>query len=75
MTSLALGNCSGPRCREGATTVYDPVNERLIVYGGEYQDASQLLGVQDDGVLAFDLATRTWTILVEATGTQPLGGF
>jgi hypothetical protein len=76
--------CASPRCRSYATTIYDPVNKRLIVYGGQYRDpsrvqASQAPGarteedisendwVQDDSVIAFDLATGTWSILLEAS--------
>jgi hypothetical protein len=91
--SAGDGRCAGSRCRWYATTVYDPVNERLVVYGGEYEDPSRLLpsqtpgpspaygapahspeesaSVRDDSVLAFDLATRTWSVLLEATGMQP----
>ena len=63
--------CLGPRCRAFATTIYDPVNERLVVYGGEYQDTSSTPAVQTSSVLAYDLATRTWSVLLEATGTEP----
>jgi hypothetical protein len=86
------GYCFGPRCRLDGTTVYDPVNKRLVVHGGSFRDqsrvrASQTPGpspayeepahgpengewVQDDSVLAFDLATRTWTVLLDATGVS-----
>jgi hypothetical protein len=63
--------CPGPRCRWYATTVYDPGNERLVVYGGHYQDMSSTPAVQDDSVLAYDLATRTWSVLLEATSVEP----
>jgi hypothetical protein len=70
-TSPGWPRCLGPRCRAFATTIYDPVNERLVVYGGQYQDTSSTGAVQDDSVLAFDLATRTWSVLLEATGVEP----
>jgi hypothetical protein len=74
------GICLGSPCRLQPTVVYDPVNKRLVVYGGSYRDPSRIVAdpenqwVQDDGVVSFDLATRTWTVLVEATRTQSLPG-
>ena len=41
--------------------LYDPVNERLIVRGGEPVPGT---GISGD-LLAFDLATREWTVLLE----------
>ena len=70
-TSPGWPRCLGPRCRAFATTIYDPVNERLVVYGGQYQDTSSTPAVQDDSVLAYDLATRTWSVLLEATAVEP----
>jgi hypothetical protein len=43
--------------------VYDPVNRRLIFVGGG-------IGVSGD-LVAFDLATREWTVLLAASGEQP----
>jgi hypothetical protein len=37
--------------------VYDPTNRRLIVFGGG-------IGVSGD-LVAFDLVTREWTVLLE----------
>ena len=34
--------------------VYDPVNQRLVVWGSGYRD-----------IVAFDLVTREWTVLLE----------
>jgi len=48
-----------PECRQGARMVYDPVNERLVVYGDS-----------DGDWLAFDTRTREWTVLLEAS--QPV---
>jgi hypothetical protein len=73
-TSPGWPPCPGPRCRSFATTIYDPVNERLVVYGGEYTDPStgaSGASVRDDSVLAYDLTTRTWSVLLEATSVEP----
>jgi len=48
------GGILGPR-----PMLYDPVNDRLVVRGGEPEP-----GVRGD-LLAFDLATREWTVLLE----------
>ena len=40
--------------------VYGPVNERLVVYGDSY-----------GGWLAFGPRTREWTVLLEASPSQP----
>jgi hypothetical protein len=39
---------------------YDPVNRRLIVFGGGF-------GISGD-LVAFDLVTRKWTVLLEPSG-------
>ena len=70
-TSPGWPPCPGPQCRSFATTIYDPVNERLVVYGGEYQDTSSTPAVQTSSVLAYDVATRTWSVLLEAAGVEP----
>ena len=43
----------------GATTVYDPVNGRLVGFGFR------------GDVVAFDLVTREWTVLLEASPAEP----
>ena len=53
---------TGPQNRLLPELVYDPVNERLVVAGGEYRTADGL--VLADDVWAFDPAPRTWTQLV-----------
>ena len=53
---------TGPQNRLQPAMVYDPVNERLVVAGGEYRTADGL--VLADDVWAFDPAPRTWTQLV-----------
>ena len=45
--------------------VYDPVNERLVVYGGGLRMSNG--SVSADDVLAFDTRTREWTVLLEAS--------
>ena len=45
--------------------VYDPVNERLMVYGGFLTAAEP--EVELDDILAFDTRTREWTVLLEAS--------
>jgi len=67
------GACgSRPECRTMPHLVYDPVNERLVVYGGRgtvYLSAD-MPRVYPDDVLAFDTRTREWTVLLEAS--QPV---
>jgi hypothetical protein len=48
--------------------VFDPVNERLVVYGGFLTAAEP--EVELDDVLAYDTKTREWTVLLEAS--QPV---
>ena len=50
--------------------VYDPVNERLVVYGGFVPTAAEA-EVYPDDVLAFDTRTREWTVLLEPSRGQP----
>ena len=56
-----------PECRQCPRMVYDPVNERLVVYGGA---DGRREWVDPDDVLAFDTRTREWTVLLEAS--QPV---
>jgi hypothetical protein len=60
--------CGSPECRQLPFMVYDPVNERLIVYGGSFWTGSAW--VYPDDVLAFGTRTREWTVLLEAS--QPV---
>jgi hypothetical protein len=63
---------SGITSRLYHSVVFDPVNERLVVYGGMYRTESpELIWVQADDVLAFDPVTRDWIILLEASKVQP----
>lgn len=64
---------TGPTARLGPSMVYDPVNGRLVVYGGQYRTSDpNNLWVQADDVLAFDPATRQWTVLLEASEVRPI---
>ena len=59
-----------PECRSAHQMVYDPVNERLVVYGGVAPTADGKDWVPTDDVLAFDTRTREWTVLLEASPAQ-----
>ena len=61
---------SDPRCRPGYQMVYDPVNERLIAYGGTVERTTCVWGTADD-LWAFDLGTGSWTLLVPLTPVAP----
>jgi len=52
----------GPQHRLGHWMVYDPLNERLVVYGGQYRTPDGWVKAND--VWAFDVATRTWLQLL-----------
>lgn len=52
--------------RQMPAMVYDPVNERLLVYGGSVFTGSEW--VSPDDVLALDVRTREWTVLLEPSG-------
>jgi len=54
-----------PECRQLQFMVYDPVNERLVVFGGFVLAAGS--EVYPDDVLAFNTRTREWTVLLEAS--------
>lgn len=58
-----LSQCAGhAECRMNHSMVYDPVNERLVVYGGSVSTADYA-GPSDD-VLANDTRTREWSTLL-----------
>ncbi len=57
----------GPTARLGHGMVYDPINERLVVYGGRYRTGKMdpdRMWVPTDEVIAFDLSTRAWATLL-----------
>jgi hypothetical protein len=58
-----------PECRVQPSMVYDPVNERLVVYGGNVHTGAESPGWwgPSDDVLAFDTRTREWTVLLAAS--------
>jgi hypothetical protein len=58
-----------PECRNLHSMVYDPVNERLVVYGGNVHTGAVDPGWwgPSDDVLAFDTRTREWTVLLAAS--------
>ena len=59
---------TGPTSRLHHSIVYDPLNERLVVYGGSYRTPDpDRIWVQANDVLAFDPATGEWTVLLEAS--------
>ena len=65
-----------PECRTSPHMVYDPVNERLVVYGGTFCSGDYWYPVFEgygppDEVLALDLRTREWTVLVERSAARP----
>ena len=66
------GACGArPECRWEPHLVYDPVNERLVVYGGTVYLSADQGRVNADDMLAFDTRTREWTLLLAASGGQP----
>ena len=53
---------TGPLKRTGHSLVYDPVNQRILVFGGTWQTTN---GEERTGdVWAYDAPTNTWTELV-----------
>jgi hypothetical protein len=59
-----------PECRMNHSMVYDPVNERLVVYGGNVHIAADPWMAASDDVLAFDTRSREWTVLLAASDGQ-----
>jgi hypothetical protein len=54
-----------PECRQDEAMVYDPVNERLVLYGGAaIPGAGWESGTATDDVLAFDTRTGEWSVLL-----------
>jgi hypothetical protein len=51
--------------------VYDPINERIVVYGGVVPITNDPWLVSPDDVPAFDVRTRTWTQLLAPS--RPIG--
>jgi hypothetical protein len=57
----------GPLARLGHAMVYDALNQRLVVIGGQSRTGGDPMWVAADGVWAFDTGTRQWTELLAAT--------
>jgi hypothetical protein len=53
---------TGPLKRTGHSLVYDPVNQRILVFGGTWQTTNG--EKRTDDVWAYDAPTNTWTELV-----------
>jgi hypothetical protein len=58
-----------PECRDGRPMVYDPVNQRLVVYGGTWNTGCAWQ--TPDDMWALDNATRSWTLVVPPTPVPP----
>ena len=56
------GGLAGPLARAGHSLVYDPVNQRMLVYGGTWLTTEGKTHTGD--VWAYDVPTNTWTELV-----------
>lgn len=58
-----------PECRQMPGMVFDPVNGRLVVYGGFLPTAAG--EIDPDDMLAFDTRTREWTVLLASSEGRP----
>jgi hypothetical protein len=58
-----------PECRQYPDMIFDSVNERLVVYGGDVWGEEQ--ADVNDELLAFDAANHEWITLLEASTGQP----
>ncbi len=59
----------GPLARLGGSIVYDPVNRRIVLFGGRAFMPDGFLTAWDD-VWAFDPISREWMVLLEAGMTR-----
>ena len=60
---------TGPLARLGHWLVYDPVNERIVMFGGHarmLEDNGNIVWRDLDDVWAYDLSTNSWVELVSA---------
>lgn len=62
---------TGPLSRTGHTLVHDPVNRRILMFGGSWQTDEGT--TQSGDVWAYDVPTNTWTELVPATAVDAAG--
>ena len=68
-----LAACAArPECRQLHRMAYDPVNKRLVVFGGFV--ATTAGESYPDDVLAFDTQTREWTVLLASSNGQMVPG-
>ncbi len=59
----------GPLARFGGSVVYDPVNRRIVLFGGSASMPDGFTTIWDD-VWAFDPISREWMVLLEAGMTS-----
>lgn len=67
--SSGLQMATGPLARFGHTLVYDPVNKRVLLLGGQYHPGDQpdpRRWVQASDVWSYDTPSNTWTELVRS---------
>jgi hypothetical protein len=62
---------TGPLSRTGPSLAYDPVNRRILVFGGTWQTAGGRTRAGD--VWAYDVPSNTWTELVPPTAVDTGG--
>ena len=62
MGGAESGELAGPLARTGHSLAYDPVNQRILVFGGTWQTTKGK--TQTGDVWAYDVPTNTWTELV-----------
>ena len=62
------GGLAGPLARTGHSLAYDPVHQRILVFGGLWQTTKGEKGTGD--VWAYDVPTNTWTELVRPIAGQ-----
>jgi len=60
-----------PMTRSGHTLIYDPINKRVLMFGGSSLISTDPMARghwrDNDDILAYDLKTHTWTTIVPAT--------
>ena len=63
---------TGPLARYSQSLAYDPVNQRILMFGGRHVDrrADFWGGQESRDVWAYDLPTNTWTELVHSTNSD-----
>ncbi len=68
-SELHPGNGTAPLPRRSSSAIYDPVDHRMVIFGGRAQpfDAND--------IWAFDLASNSWEDLTPVSGPAPGGRF